>query len=834
MHAWTVLLVVGVVACGGGAGGGPAGVTDAGGGLPDADVSDAAVDGGAAADIGVADGGDPDAVAAGDAGDPDGAVSDAVDGAADAGPRATPDHGFVHVVTGEPVASAAAPFMADVPHLYRTTAALPDLDVLAIAATDAGVWAGTPSGLYRLQMAPTEGFVLAAPEPVVDIAPSLDADGRLVVLRAGSVAFVDPATDDAAIVDLPAGEWAVVAAGVDAWVGGPGGLLHVSGIAEATPVTALVRDVAVDSAGTVWVATSQGVVSLTGESTQAHTAAGGALLDDDVRAVVCSALGTWAGTATGVSRLGDPLHLPAGKGGLPADDVRSLAVLGDRLIVGHGLGASAIRPAGGAPDHWCGLRWLPSDQVRAVAAAGDVYVATAGGVSRIAWEVRTLAETAAFFDAQLDSFWRMDGFVAPDAWLGDPWAPATQSLSDTDNDGLWTQMQMGAFCYAYAVTGDPAFREKARKAAQTMRLLVDVPAADFEAAGLGRGFVARSLARDDEGPVFEGKAQSERWHLVDYGGRQYYWKDDTSSDEYAGHFFGWPLFYDLCADEAEKAEIAALIGDVAGYLLDNGLVLVDLDGEKTTFGHWNPEQIAAAAGGVEPCLEAAAVSPMPFDAASACIASWYGEGWLNSIEIMGHLLAAWHITGEVRFYDAYDALVRDQGYGEVAMPHEDTLTITDPSHMNHSDHELAMLAYHTLIRYEPDPERRALWIESLLFLHDHERVERNPLWAAFVALLAGSEHADVAEGLQSLREMPRDRRELHIDTSHRKDATDWPADRFDDPQWQEVFPYDEIRTVWWNGNLHVKQHGGAGNAVSGPMAWLLPYWAFRYSGLLGE
>lgn len=825
MRAWLVASVV-VAACGGG--GAADGALGGGGGGADVASQDAGDSGADAVvsrttgDSGVGEAPEDSTVLA----DGEGAA-DAGDGGSwgggDTGPRVYPDPSFVHVEKSAPVDSASAPYLADVAHQFRTTTALPDLDARAVAV-GAGVWVGTPSGLYRLEGT----FVLEAPGAVVDLAPQGDS---VVVLREGDVELAD-----GAVVSLPTGEWVAVASGEGGvWVGGSAGLLHVTDIAEGTPVTVPVRDVAVDAGGTAWVATAQGVRAVAGEQVVVYDAAGGALLDDDVRAVVCDpVLGTWAGTATGVSRLDSPAHLPAGKGGLPADDVRSLAVYGDRLIIGHGVGATAIRVGDGATDHWCGLRWLPSDQVRAVAAGEDVWVATASGVSRVRWEERSLGGVAAAFEEQIEEFWRMDGFVAPDAWLDDPWDPSGLALSDSDNDGLWTQMQVGAFCYAYAATGDVAFKEKARKAAETMRLLVDVPALDFELAGLGRGFVARSLVRDDEGWVFSSKAESDRWHLVEYEGRQYRWKDDTSSDEYAGHFFGWPLYYDLCADDEEKAQIADLISDVAGYLVDHGLKLIDLDGQKTTFGHWHPEQIAAAAGGVEPCLEAAALSATPFEAASACIASWYGEGWLNSIEILGHLLAAWHITGEQRFYDAYDELVRAHGYGEVAMPHADTFTITNPNHMNHSDHELAMLSYHTLIRYEPDPERRALWIESLLFLYEHERVERNPLWVALVALAAGPASADVEAGIQSLREMPLDRRELWVDTSHRKDATDWPLDRFDKPQWQEVFAYDEIRTIWWNGNFHVKQHGGEGHGLSGPMAWLLPYWALRYSGLLGE
>jgi len=432
----------------------------------------------------------------------------------------------------------------------------------------------------------------------------------------------------------------------------------------------------------------------------------------------------------------------------------------------------------------------------------------------------------------------MDGFVASDARTEDAWVQAEWSVHDKDNDGLWTQMQIGAWCYAYAATGDEAYYQKARKAMDVMMMQVDIPAVDFEEAGLGRGFVTRSLVRDDEGDVYDSKSSQDNWHPVSFEGRDYYWKDDTSSDEIDGHFFGYPIFYDLCAKTAEeREEVAGYAADITDYIIEGGYVLIDLDGQKTFHGHWSPETIGAAAGGIDECLAKADETEdltVKMELVTACYESWSGGGWLNSTEIIGTLLATYHMTGDPRYYDEYEKLLIEYEYENLIVPHEETLTITSPAIMNHSDHELAMLAYHTLIRYEPNDDRRQKWIEGLLFLYEWEKVERNPLWAAFVALLAGPEHAELKPALESLREMPFDRREWLIDNSHRRDAAEWPDDRHGDAQFDRVFAYDEIRTVWWNGNLHVKKSGGDGREVSGPMAWLLPYYALRYCGIVGD
>jgi len=751
-------------------------------------------------------------------------------------PKGPPDPAFVYKVDSPAVVSAAATYRMDEPTQYRSAEQLADLDVRALSAAG-GVWAGAQGGLYRFDEAGnsfikqvTEG---EEPGPVTDIASALDDTGRLAVLHDTFVRLLDPETGDADSVPVAAGTWKAVAAGEKVWLGsedGPAALQGVSVVMLGGAETGAVRDLAVDSEGILWIASAAGLFRHDGSTTTKA-------LEGDFRAVAPAAPGwVWAGNDKGAVFAGAEVlvreHL-AGPDALAYDDVLAIAFAGGRVVLGHKIGASALAVADDGAlqrrDYYTGLRWLPGKEVRAVAAesADRYWLATEAGITRVDWVEHSFKEKQEHFDnIQSERYWRMDGFVPSDIAADDAWAPTKWRNWDHDNDGLWTQMQIGAWCYAYAATGEEVFYDRARKAMDVMMLQIDIPATDFEAAGLGRGFVTRSLVREDEGEVFESKKTQSNWHLVSYEGRDYYWKDDTSSDETTGHFFGYPLYYDLCAKtDEEHALVAEHAAALAAYIIDHGYLLIDLDGEKTTHGHWEPERLAAGVDGPGSKCE----TKLEY-----CIESFAGGGWLNSIEILGHLLAAWHMTGEQRFYAAYDELIEEHRYDEVATPQDYTATITQPAFMNHSDHELAMLAYHTLIRYEPNDDRRALWQEGLLFLYEHEKGERNPLWAAFVALLVGPEEADVEAPLESLREMPFDRRELYIDNSHRKDAVMWPNGRHGEAQLDRVFPYDEIRTVWWNGNFREAEHGGDGRQESGPMAWLLPYWAFRYAGIISE
>jgi hypothetical protein len=764
-----------------------------------------------------------------------------------------PDPTFIHVNQSQPSSVSDLVHKEDYAVLYRTTDRLADTDARALAVVSGTVWVGTATGLFRFKEG--EDLFVKVEMPggdgaIVDLA----ADASLSVL----LAAVEGATagDDRVVTinaagteaySYPLGKTVTSVAGDNghAWAGTTEGVMTLDG-GTFSPLGGqawgfAVRDLA-NVADTVFLATAQGLGKLNGDKVTWLDKAGGKLPDDDVRAVAADPVAgrVVAGCATGVARFDDKLAaelLKAGKGALPNDDVVAIAVAGPDLLIGHGVGATAVSKDEYKPwDHYSSQRFLPDDHVRAVAlgADGSRWVATAQGVSRIRFRDRTLAQKEGeFFEHLMLHNWRMDGFITSGAYADDPWNPTQWSRWDEDNDGLWTQMGIGMLCYAYAATGDDRYYLAARTAMQNMFLQIDVPAVDFEKAGLGRGFVTRSLVRDDEGALFADKATQPNWHLVHYtDGHDYYWKDDTSSDETTGHFFGYPLYYDLCAkDAAERAQVADHAGALAAYIIKGGFRLLDLDGQPTSFGHWAPDELAIGVDGPEACMDAG-------HTLEACAEAMFGGGWLNSIEILGHMLAAWHMTGDATFYEAYDGLVTKHRYDEVATFTENVYTATMPKIANHSDHELAMLALHTLIRYEPDAGRRKVWIDSLLGLYAWESGdapgagnERHPLWGAFVALaIPGKVHLE--DAVRSLREYPSDLRVWGMDNTHRKDAADWPSDRHGNPQFDTVFPYDELFPLWWNTNPYGKLEGGNGRSWQGPTAWLLAYWAQRYAGLV--
>lgn len=733
--------------------------------------------------------------------------------------------------------SHAAPIVDDahagkVVTQLRTTPMLPDLDARSLAVVGDAVYAGTASGLARVKGGETAFSTVAVTGTgaVVDLA--VDGAGQLLVARQDGVEVLT-AQGGAGEVWPVAGEKvaAVIAGSTDVYVGTDLGLSRVDAVAQ-TPIAAAqgfpIRDLAA-AGGVVWMATADGIkrYDVAGDELLPDLTAPTFLADDDVRALTLSADGKemLAATAGGLARIqvsGASANIVVpGLAGLPNGDLRAVAEAGGEILTGHGIGATVTAATG--KEHYHSRRYIPDEAVTAVAVGPDRsrWMATKAGVSRVSFQDTKLSDRAALFEPLVQPLFRMDGFVSDNGNYADPWDLTTKpSLSDHDNDGLWTEMQIAAWCFAYAATGDEAHYQNARKAMDTIFLLIDIPGETFAAKGMNRGFIARSLVRDDEGAVYDDKVNNDRWVKQDHAGHTYYWKNDTSSDEYAGHFFGIPVFYDLCArTEDEKQAIRDRVQLAMSYVIDGGDRLIDLDGEPTTFGRW--DGLAVAADGIGPCL----ASGKP-----ECASSFGGGGWLNSIEILGHLLAAWHITGDPRFYDEYDRLAIEERYAEMIPVTDHTYTVTSRHQANHSDHELASLGYYTLLRYEPNPERREIWKKSLRDFFAYEKTERNPFEIAVVA--SAMDGADLEGAARTLREMPSDWREWLVDNGHRVDATLDVPDRFDQPQFDTVFPYDEIRTMKWNGNPYAVSSGGNGKSLQGPWPWLLPYWMLRRHGAI--
>lgn len=188
--------------------------------------------------------------------------------------------------------------------------------------------------------------------------------------------------------------------------------------------------------------------------------------------------------------------------------------------------------------------------------------------------------------------------IAPNE-LEIPYDTASFKHGISDNDGKYTSMYGAAQAYRYAITGEKEAKDLAKRSFEACKWLVDITHEP--------GFPARVIVPHDWP---EPLADPEYTHQMNLRAQQndpfwkditprfikskngkYLWKCDTSSDELAGHYFFYGIYYDLVAEtEEEKSPV-----DLIGYEMDNTHRLdVEFDptpGQESTIG-WRKDGFA--------------------------------------------------------------------------------------------------------------------------------------------------------------------------------------------------------------------------------------------------
>ena len=461
--------------------------------------------------------------------------------------------------------------------------------------------------------------------------------------------------------------------------------------------------------------------------------------------------------------------------------------------VGTRRGAVRLSLAGRRREYFAGRRWLPDDAVTAIGFDGTAtWLETPKGFSRVEYEPMTLAQKSRLFVERVQARHNRWGLTA-DSHLQVAGDFSTNRPVSNDNDGLWTAMYVAAESFRFKVTGEADARENARRGMRALLRLEQI-------TGIP-GFPARSFVKVGE----DLQPGDGEWH--DTPDKAWRWKGDTSSDEIVGHYFVYPIYYDLVAGESEKPALRGAIDRITNHILDNNYQLIDADGKVTTWGWWGPDAIWG-----DP-----------------------DETGLRALHILSHLRVATHMTSDAsyraKYQAAYDGLVRDHRYHLLTRNQK----VVVPGLVNHSDDELAFLSFYPLLRYEKDPTLLSVYRQSLERSWQIERPERNPLWNFVYAAGTDSAKFDRAESLRTLREIPMDLVEWPVENSHRLDLPMDPLnDRFRRRQSLTVLPYDELPMTKWNGNPYLVDGGAGGHREDDGAYFLLPYWMGRYHQLIGE
>jgi len=693
-------------------------------------------------------------------------------------------------------------------------------DVRGVATDASGaVWAATANGVYRKPAGNRQWQLMIQGKdqgPAYDIA----IEGETIWLATWNGMYTYVANELKHIGGITPPVAKIVIADEGIYALGPRGIWlyrNKQWEKQEYPIARSIRDAISDGAGSLWIGTDVGLY---------HIQHGKYILYQDTSALIsCYVKGLafspsghlWVGGLGGVSirnetkRLGQKLP----QNGLPHAEVNTVRQSPDgKMWVGTAYGISRFDEKSDEYSVRHSRRWLLSDDVRDIAfdAAGNAWIATAGGVSAIKRRTMTLAEKAEFFYDKLIRRHVREPWIVARFALSVPGDTTTIEPDDDDNDGEYTSMYLVMESLRYAVTKDPVAKERAKKAFDFLHYLREVTETD--------GFFARTIIpaewtdmhdpnrtytpqeKADElvkNPRF--KPVEQRWRKSKDG--KWQWKGDTSSDEMCGHMFGYFFYYNLVADEGEKERIRNHVQQIMDHLINNDFNLVDIDGQPTRWGIWSPEQLNR-----DP--------------------EWGPERALNSLEILSFLKFTHHITGNKKYQQAYLHLIEKEGYLENAK----TLHNTNPAWNTYFDIYLAAYIYPALILYEQDPALKQAYVDHLDAWFAKNKKVKSPM-VNFLYNYLTDTHDELANSVFFLKDAPLDLVDWRIDNGKREDLNVVRRPILEELQVDQLRPPSEYRTLRWDKN---PWYAVAGNPYEekDPVYWLLPYWLGRYLGLIIE
>ncbi|HEV3025643.1 MAG TPA: hypothetical protein VGX76_24390 [Pirellulales bacterium] len=502
--------------------------------------------------------------------------------------------------------------------------------------------------------------------------------------------------------------------------------------------------------------------------------------------------------------------LAAGKPTLPLTDVTvGLRAPDGGLWASSHRGLMYLAPGAKRWRLFHSRRWLPSDDVQELSLTSDgrLLVRTPAGTCQLVQRDTTLEQKMAAIEDTLCRYHVREGLVGGIDLQQPGKLDAGHVQHSSDNDGLWTSLYVAAAAFHYGVTGDTAAKQNARRSLEALMFLERV-------TGIP-GFAARSVVPIDENPARYGG----EWHRS--ADNRWWWKGDTSSDEVDGHYFAYAVYYDVAADEDEKKEIRQYVARITDHIIDHGWYYVGPSGQPTTWGVWAPEKLNHDLRRI-------------------------GDRGLNSLEILSHLKVAAHIVGDRRYAEMARDLIEKHSYAINTVYQKQAWPA---QRVNHSDDELAFLAYYPLLVYERDPELRKVYLASVTRSWASERPERSPFFnLIYGAALQASAWEDATkrpeqafvdpadydrdECLAWFRDVPQDTTSWTVKNSGRQDVGTLSTNRHRRLCGEVVLPPSERHVMRWNGDPYQLDGGSDGRHRDDGTAILLPYWMGRYHRLI--
>ncbi len=499
---------------------------------------------------------------------------------------------------------------------------------------------------------------------------------------------------------------------------------------------------------------------------------------------------------------------------LPCTDIRCIREIDGRLWMGTSRGAFYL-DTGGKYRYYAGERWLPDNQVLAMEKGpqNSVLILTKKGLGQIFFTEMTLEDKAMFFERQVREKNIRYGMNCSAVRLTDSYASAETVNQPSDN--LWTGMYLAGQLFRYRATGSLQARQNALESFEALERLHTV-------TGI-RGLFARSFERDykrenalDSGwqiRELQTGSPANLW-LSAADHHNWTWRSTASSDQAVGQIFGLTAVLELSGDKAWKARALKCLDDLVGYIVDHNLYLIDVDGQPTLWGKWNPDYVNHFAENI-------------------------GDRKINSSNIIAFLQTAYHFTGKQKYRTKAFELMDQYGYlhnlmrpmASIGSGDQDTLSKILSEGWNHSDDEMYFLAYWGLYPYAFTPVLQKKFRAAIRDHWSMERPEEDALWN-FTYAMTGAQDFDLPASVRFLRNYPLDLRNWAMRNSGRQDINLLPAN-FRGQTTSELLPLGELPLFRHNGQVFTLDTEGDGKTlISAGDTWLLPYWMGRYLGVI--
>lgn len=341
------------------------------------------------------------------------------------------------------------------------------------------------------------------------------------------------------------------------------------------------------------------------------------------------------------------------------------------------------------------------------------------------------------------------------------------------DSAIWTGHLLAAEAFRYRVTRTPDALVAAKRAADGIKLLVDVTGAE--------NLLARCVVLADS-PYAFGPRSEERHHgeyRAQVNGKTYYWFGNTSRDQYLGVFFGLSVAYDNVDDPATRA----ILSDVATRLIDRlrekNWSVVMPNGDTSTVFWLRPDQ------------------------------------QLTILQIGGQLNPA-------RFSQAYTEFSSFIG---VATPIK--LEVQDP-HDSYFKFNLDAISLFNLLRLEePNGRRRESYIDAYNAFRDGTIGHGNAFFNVIDRALKGPNTTRDSETMSLMAEwLLRGRRDEFVDLRGKYRSCG------DDRACSPIPVVERVRTDFlWQRSPFLLYGGGDGKVESPGIDFILPYWMGRAIGM---